>query len=250
MTEDRNKQRGELAERLLTHGATRRDVLFGTAQGVVVAVASGLSIRPGAVAAQDSGGTKTLQLDKKKTAVLAMDFQVVTVGMDAMTKERNVVGKAKTALEAARKAGLLVVLVHITFRPGYPEVSPRNKMFQMFAKKGMFLASDENSRIDPEIGPKEGDVLVNRPRVNPFYDSDLATILDSNDIDTLVMFGIATNWVVEAAARHASDADYRIVVLEDCCAAPSVEQHDASINYIQRWIGEIHTSRDFVAAVA
>jgi nicotinamidase-related amidase len=32
--------------------------------------------------------------------------------------------------------------------------------------------------------------------------------------------GVAT---VEAAARHAADADYRVIVLENCCASTKVD---------------------------
>jgi nicotinamidase-related amidase len=32
---------------------------------------------------------------------------------------------------------------------------------------------------------------------------------------------VATNFVVEPTARYAVDADYRVIVLEDCCEALS-----------------------------
>jgi nicotinamidase-related amidase len=35
----------------------------------------------------------------------------------------------------------------------------------------------------------------------------------------VVLMGVATEFVVEAAAKHAADADFRVIVLEDCCAA-------------------------------
>lgn len=44
-------------------------------------------------------------------------------------------------------------------------------------------------------------------------------------IDTLVLAGIATSGVVLSTVRHAADADYRLVVVSDCCADRDPEVH-------------------------
>ena len=97
--------------------------------------------------------------------------------------------------------------------------------------------------------PVSGDIVVRRPRVNAFYGSDLESILCSKEVDTLVLMGVATNWVVEATARYAADADYRVIVLEDCCAGLSVEAHDFSIGNILSRIGEVSNSTGFLEYV-
>lgn len=50
-------------------------------------------------------------------------------------------------------------------------------------------------------------------------------ILRAREIDMLVLFGIATSGVVLSTLLHASDADYRLVVLRDCCADQDAELH-------------------------
>jgi len=50
--------------------------------------------------------------------------------------------------------------------------------------------------IPPAIAPKEGEIVVTKHRVSAFAGTDLAMILGANDIDTLVLFGIATSGVV------------------------------------------------------
>jgi nicotinamidase-related amidase len=42
--------------------------------------------------------------------------------------------------------------------------------------------------------------------------------LRANDIDTLVLFGIAPGGVVLSTTLHAVDLDYRVIVVKDCCA--------------------------------
>jgi nicotinamidase-related amidase len=100
--------------------------------------------------------------------------------------------------------------------------------------------------IDKSLGPVEGDIIVSRPRVNAFYSSDLQSILSSREVHTLVIMGISAEWVVEATARHAADADYRVIVLEDCCASMSVEVHDFTIANILGRIVEVSNSEEFL----
>ena len=190
-----------------------------------------------------------LQLDMNKTAVMAMDFQKAIVTGVSMAQERGVVRKAKVVLDAARKAGLPVVHVVLQFREGHPEVSPRNQMFSILKQMGMFVAGRDEAKIDESLGPLKGDIVVTRPRVSAFYNSDLSSILNARGVDTVVLMGISTNWVVEGTARHAADADYRVIVLEDCCAGITQEAHDASVANILSQIAEVSTSEVFLAAL-
>jgi nicotinamidase-related amidase len=75
----------------------------------------------------------------------------------------------------------------------------------------------------------------------------LKQILDESNIDTLILTGVATNYVVEATARHASDDDYRLIILEDCCSSMNQEMHDFSMKNILTNLGEISNSDEIVA---
>ena len=55
----------------------------------------------------------TVNLYRAKTAELSLDIQKATVRRSAMFSERNVGQAAKSVLEAARKASILVVHVVI-----------------------------------------------------------------------------------------------------------------------------------------
>jgi nicotinamidase-related amidase len=44
-------------------------------------------------------------------------------------------------------------------------------------------------------------------------------------VDTLVLLGVATSGVVLSTLLHASDADYKILVVKDCCADLDLELH-------------------------
>lgn len=118
-----------------------------------------------------------------------------------------------------------MIYVVVAFRPGYPEVSERNKSFSGIAGTGRFADADPETRIHPAVGPAAGDVIVTKRRVSAFAGSDLEVVLRSLDIDHLVLAGIATSGVVLSTLRQAADLDYRLTVLSDGCLDADGEVH-------------------------
>ncbi|MBX6365537.1 MAG: cysteine hydrolase [Gemmatimonadetes bacterium] len=133
--------------------------------------------------------------------------------------------RARRVLDAARAAGLAVIYVVVAFREGYPEVSERNALFARLKASGRLVLGTPGAEIAPAVAPAPGDVTVVKRRVGAFHGTDLEVILRARGIDTLVLFGIATSGVVLSTVRHAADADYRLVVLADCCADADAEVH-------------------------
>lgn len=164
-----------------------------------------------------------LTLDPRKSALLIMDYQQGVVATYA--KDESLLPRMARVAQAARGAGLRVIYVGVGFRPGYPEVSPNNARFSSVQGSGRFLPDDPGAPIHPAVAPRENEVLITKHRVGAFLGTDLDMILRANGIDTLVLAGIATSGVVLSTLRHAADADYRCLVIEDCCADADPEVH-------------------------
>jgi nicotinamidase-related amidase len=165
-----------------------------------------------------------LELTPRSTALLVMDMQSGILERVADKKEALLAQTSKL-VEAARKASVRVIYVVVGFRPGYPEVSPRNVAFSTLCESGRFTAGSAGIEIHPELAPRADEVVVTKHRVSAFAGTDLEMILRANGIDTLVLAGISTSGVVTSTARHAADADYRLVIVEDGCADPDPEVH-------------------------
>lgn len=165
----------------------------------------------------------TLTLDPARTALLVMDYQPGIVSAYG-TDQRALLERATRVIQGARGARTRVIYVIVGFRPGYPEINPRNTSFSAIKRSGRF-SPDAPEPVHPAVAPENGDITVVKHRVSAFFGTDLDMILRANDIDTLVMFGIATSGVVLSTLRHAADADYRCVVVQDCCADRDAEVH-------------------------
>lgn len=166
-----------------------------------------------------------LNLDAARSALLLMDFQPGIVSRHG-GDDAPVLAHAVRLRDAARGAGVPVIFVTVGFRPGYPEVSPRNRMFAPVREAGGFRADSSDTSVHPKLARKEDEVHIIKRRVGAFSGTELDLVLRAGGIDTLVMAGIATSGVVLSTLRVAADLDYRCVVVADACADADTEVHD------------------------
>lgn len=193
--------------------------------------------------------TNQISLDRKATALLVMDFQTLIVDGYAADKDALLDRTAKL-LEAARAARMTVIYVVVGFRPGFPEVSDRNMSFRAAKEAGRFAAGDAGVEIHPALAPRAGDVVVTKHRVGAFTATDLDMILRANGIETLVLTGIATSGVVLSTLRHAADADYRLLVVGDCCSDKDAEVHRVLIEKVFPRQAVIVSADEIIGALA
>jgi nicotinamidase-related amidase len=158
-------------------------------------------------------------LTESSTVLLVMDVQRGV----ADRHPGDVVERAAEAVGAARDAGLPVIFVRVAFRPGHPEISPRNRTFAALREAGGLLEDD--SPIHPALAPLPGEPIVTKRRVSAFAGSDLDVLLRAREAHSLVLCGIATGGVVLSTLRAAADLDFELTVLRDACADADPEVH-------------------------
>jgi len=206
--------------------ATRRR-FFGRALSAasVLAVAATQSGCGGANAAPVAAASTTPAwggaIDPTKTALLVMHYQTDILSFFPQAAPQ-LLTNTRALLEAARAHGVSVFFVRIAFSNGYSEVSPKNKNGSSLATSGAFVNND----IPPELGRLPNEPVIVAKRVSVFFGTDLASRLSAKGIDTVIMAGIASTGVVLSSIAHASDADYRIYTVKDCCYDPDPVVHD------------------------
>lgn len=188
----------------------------------------------------------------KKTLFLVMDMMndlVAEDGFSAATygvqvKERGVLESTRKAIAAARAAGARVGYVRVGFSPDYREAPEASPIFSGARKNGIFQLGTWGTEVHPALAPEEGDFDIVKHRVSPFYATSLEAILRANKIERIVMCGVSTNGVVHSGAREAHDRDYEVVILEDCCAGVTPEEHEHAIACLGRY-GTIVAAQEF-----
>jgi nicotinamidase-related amidase len=156
--------------------------------------------------------------------------------------------RLREATAAARGGGIAVIYVVVGFRPGYPEINPRNKAFGAVASRGGMTDSDQATQVHPDMAPEPGDIIVTKKRVSAFAGSDLDIVLRARDIDHLVLTGIATSGVVLSTLRQAADLDFALTVLADGCLDPDPEVHRVLTEKVFPRQADVTTVADWVTA--
>jgi nicotinamidase-related amidase len=190
-----------------------------------------------------------LTLDPERCAFLAMDYQNEILAMTPQYRERHLLETVKAVLDAARHTGAAIVYITVSFRDDYADAPAHSPLFQDEKAKGMMKAGSPGAGICDELTPQAGDIVINKHCVDPFNGTHLANVLRARDVDTLVLMGVWTNYVVEATARTGADSGYRIIVVTDGCASNAEENHQFFVNKILPTLGTAATASEVIAAL-
>ena len=142
-----------------------------------------------------------------------------------------------------------MIHVVVKFRPGYPERPANGGLWGALIQANAVTEGTWGAEIHEAVAPQDGEPVVTKRAVSAFYGSDLAAILATGGIDTLLLCGVATNFVVEGTAREAMDRGYNVVIVGDCCAAASQEIHDAALNTALPFLSSISNLEEVIAAL-
>lgn len=179
-----------------------------------------------------------------RTALLAMDLQLSHVGRTP----DGYLADAVRALETARAAQVPVIHVILQFRPGHVDAHPRNKVFGSLPSH-LYTAEDPDAAIHPDVAPRGDEIVVHKNRVSAFAGNNLQQLLTAQDVDHLVLAGIATGGIVLSTALQAADLDYRVTVLSDACADPDPDLHDTLVTKVLNRRGEVTTTSEWAGTL-
>lgn len=177
------------------------------------------------------------------TILLVMDMindLVHPDGMGAKTyvarcRERNVYQNTRALIARARTAGIPVGYVRVGFSPDYSECPPNSPVFSKARESGFFKLGEWGTEVYEEFAPEPGDIDIVKHRVSPFYGTKLMPVLSALGVRRLLLTGVSTNGVVQAAAREGHDRDFECVIIEDCCAGATDEEHQYAIAGVRRF---------------
>ncbi len=150
-------------------------------------------------------------------------------------RSRRIIENTRAALAKARAAGVKVGYVRVGFSADYRECPPASPVFSKARENGLFKLGTWGTEVHPDIKPAAGDYDIVKHRVSPFYATHLEAILRGQGITRIYFSGVSSIAVVQATARDGHDRDYEMVLLEDCCASFTAEEHANSMAMLGRF---------------
>ncbi len=173
-----------------------------------------------------------------KAALLVIDIQHDFIDDNAPVHcvgGQGMLPRVKILIEACRKAGIPVIYTKEVHRPSGIDMGRELDGNE----PDHCLIGTPGVEIMEEIAPLPEDIVVTKARYDAFLGTDLQFVLNGLKVlpnNTLIICGDATNVCVHYTSAGAHQRDYRIKVVEECCAGSSWEAHEAAltqINYLQ-----------------
>lgn len=207
----------------------------------------------------------SFSLDPASTAVIVVDMQHDFADPHGMFGRAGipldgiqaVVEPTRRVLDAARRAGVLVVYLAMQFDEDLSNLGSAtapNRLRHLMMGVGQEVAAPDgtqsrvlvsgtwNTRIIEALAPRAADLVVPKHRYSGFFETNLHDLLRERNITSLIFTGCTTSVCVESTLRDAFYRDYQCLLLTDCCAeaigsAASRTNHEASITVIEALFG-------------
>ncbi len=192
---------------------------------------------------------KKVNIDARRTAVLLCDVQMDLVDITPGLKQRRVLQNMASVLDRARRKKASVIHITASVRPDFLDLPKDNPLWDNLRKAKQLIIGTPGARIHPSVKPLKSELVLNKTCVDPFLTTNLGQALVNADVNTVVLMGLWTNWVIEATARHASDMGYRVFLVEDACASNTEENHRFAVTKVLPTICYIVSAQDVIAAL-
>src|SRR5215469_7234319 len=162
------------------------------------------------------------------------------LGNDA-SRLKAAVGPCADVLAKARRVGVFVIHTREGHRPDLSDAPPikvaRGDPSLRIGAPGpmgrILIRGEPGHDIIPQLYPKAGEPVIDKPGKGAFYQTDLELMLRNRGIDTLLVCGVTTEVCVNTTVREANDRGFRCIVLSDCCASYFPEFHDMGLKMIK-----------------
>jgi len=163
-----------------------------------------------------------------RPAVLVVDFSCgftdpeCSLGSDLSAE----VEATKRLLDAARARGLPVVFTTIGFEANLKD---GGLWLQKAPRLGDLQVGGRWVEIDPRLEPREDETIVLKKGASGFFGTNLASILISQQVDSVVLCGATTSGCIRATAIDLLQYGYPTIVPRECVGDRAQAPHEANL---------------------
>ena len=194
----------------------------------------------------DPGATALIVIDMQETFCAPGSPAEVPASRDIVPAINNVARKLRSL------GGQVIYVLHANSHAG--ALSDWDMFFAHVVADNVRARTIESlspgrQKVWRDLDHDASDLVVFKNRYSALISgsSNLERILRSMNIDTLLIAGTKTNVCCESTARDAMMLDFRTVMLSDCCAALSDDEHRATLETFIQQFGDVLTGEEALA---
>jgi biuret amidohydrolase len=215
-----------------------------------------------------SAEPESIELDPARTALVVIDMQRDFLEPGGFGESLGndvgllsvVIEPVQALLACARGRGMLIIHTREGHRPDLSDAPPakvhRGAPSARIGAPGpmgrILIRGEPGHDIVPALYPHAGEPVIDKPGKGAFFATDLHTILQNRQIDTLIVCGVTTEVCVHTTVREANDRGFRCIVPSDCCGSYFPEFHEVALRMIKAQggiFGWVSDSRRLLSAL-
>ena len=174
----------------------------------------------------------------KNPALLIVDFIIGFTDPSSplgAVMDKPVEATAK-ALRLARRKGLVIIYTTVAYDNGYRDAG-------YFIKKvpslKVLLTGSPLTEVDPRLKPEPGEHVAVKKFASAFFGTNVASLLTSEGVDTIILTGTTTSGCIRASAIDGLQLGFRVIVPEECVCDRAQGPHEANLFDIDSKYGDV-----------
>ena len=195
-------------------------------------------------------------LELNKTALLLMGFQndyfsedgILYGVVDEPEQYPRVLDNTITLLKQWIDTPATLIATPVTFTSTYAELPDPVGLLKTIKEKQAFKKGSRGVKMVEDLVPfrNENQVLEleGRQSFNAFANTQLDTILQQKNIQSLVLAGAATAICIDSTARAAHERGYEVCILSDCIISRTALAQEFYVETIFPLYAEVVTSSE------
>ncbi len=154
-------------------------------------------------------------LTSSKLALLVIDMQNTFA-----SAAKPILAEVNTTIASARRAGIPVIFSqHGHSNP--EEEEKTSVLVRWWSASGSIRKGSDDWKLLPDLDVAPNEVILDEKRTyDAFYQTRLKSLLDEQQIDTVIISGVLTQFCCETTARSAFVQNYDVIFLSDGTGPP------------------------------
>jgi gluconolactonase len=204
------------------------------------------------------GTSSKLTLHASRCALIIQDMQNDVIiangafadsGAPQHALDQKVVANVASLAQSFRDVGAPVIHVHYLVEPGAVGLKLNAPLFSGLKEADALVRGTWGAAPVEGLEPEPGDHIVEKMRMNGFYNTRLDALLRGLGADTIVLTGAWTNMSIEHTARHGADAGYQVLVASDGTSTVNADWQRAALEYAITNVAAVVTCAESAAAL-
>lgn len=182
----------------------------------------------------------------KRPALIIVDFVMAYLDKASplYAGAEEALASTERLLAAARNAKVPVIFTNVVYQLGGAD---GGLFYRKIPALSVFIEGSPLGSFPPSLQPMADEQIISKQFASAFFGTNLASILASLNIDTLLITGMSTSGCVRATALDALQHGFAPFVVREACGDRHAGPHEANLFDLQAKYAEVISEQEACA---